>query len=822
MKEKIINFYKKRFLLIACFLCSLIFLFVLGSFYSDNFLTKTYYDKDFKSIYTKDDQKTIDKDGESVDFTYGPYINLKKGDYNVKINYQSEEDNYFDITADYGVFYLAKGKLPKESESVDAKIEVKEDKHCSGIEIRTFYKGTGRFTFESAEITKIGVFPEDVANLAGAAIFLALILFLIKSKMLNKISFFILTAFYILFFLFMWQSVMGFIAGYVTLLIFTVMFLLLDKNIDNIIKYVKGEEIISYILTSYIVSSIMFLFMSDESAGAIDFIKTVGFSNLLFLVSLFFGVLFILRLFHKRPYINYRIMFIFVLWYSIDVIFELENNIYLEIGVILILLYFMYFLFKDDKMRIMDIKMRDRTAFIILCVLFLCAFYFVAINTIYQYKVYRVVTYDFGIFAQMFENMAKTGLPVTTCERGELLSHFMIHFSPIYYLVLPFYMLFRNPEGLLWIQAFAVTSVIFPVYLVSRKFKNSPFLSLILSTAVMMLPAFISPAYIDFHENKFLAVMIFWFIYFMEKYIDTRNKKTLILIFIFEALTLMIKEDAALYMITLSLYYIIARKEYKIGLIVFLSSIIYFTAVMAFIQSGGKGLMEGHYELYYLPGQDGVVNMFVNIIQNPTFFIKNMFTERTFIFTLYMAVPLMFIPFMCKDYKNLILFIPFVFINLMTDYIYQSDIGYQYNYGTGALLVFLFILNLKDKKLNFKYTICVTAVFASVFMLYANRGGDLTRYKQYYKIQAEVYEARNDVLRKYIPEDASVAANKFIVPHLYKNYYLYTFDKDFDLSKKVDYIVIYQSDTEYINLINKDEYEPIYSDDLLIYERRKG
>lgn len=182
----------------------------------------------------------------------------------------------------------------------------------------------------------------------------------------------------------------------------------------------------------------------------------------------------------------------------------------------------------------------------------------------------------------------------------------------------------------------------------------------------------------------------------------------------------------------------------------------------------------------------------------------------------------MFIPFMCKDYKNLILFIPFVFINLMTDYIYQSDIGYQYNYGTGALLVFLFILNLKDKKLNFKYTICVTAVFASVFMLYANRGGDLTRYKQYYKIQAEVYEARNDVLRKYIPEDASVAANTFIVPHLYKNYYLYTFDKDFDLSKKVDYIVIYQSDTEYINLINKDEYEPIYSDDLLIYERRKG
>ncbi len=822
MKEKIIFFYKEKFLLTACFLCALIFLVILGSFYSENFLTKTYYDKDFKSVYTEDDQKTIDSEGESVTLTYGPYISLKKGDYNVKINYQSEGDNYFDITSDYGEIYLATGKLPKDSKYVEAKVEISEDKHCDGIEIRTFYKGNGRFTFESAEITKIGVFPEDVANLAGAAVFFAFILFLIKSKMLNKVSFFILMGFYVLFFMFMWQSVMSFIFGYGTLLIFMMMFLLLDKNINNVIKDIKGEEIISYVLTSYIISSIVFLFMSEESAAAIDFIKTVGFYNLLFFVSLFFGVLFILRLFHKKPYINYRIMFIFVLWYSIDVILKLENNIYLEIGVILILLYFMYFLFKDDKMRIIDIKMKDGTAFVILCILFLCAFYFVAVNTIYKYKIYRVATYDFGIFAQMFENMAKTGLPVTTCERGELLSHFMIHFSPIYYLVLPFYMLFRNPEGLLWIQAFAVTSVIFPVYMLSRKFKNSPFLSLILSTAVMMLPAFIAPAYVDFHENKFLAVMIFWFIYFMEKYIDTRGKKIFILIFIFEALTLMIKEDAALYTITLAIYYIIGRKEYKVGTIVLLSSLVYFTAVMAFIQSGGKGLMEGHYGLYYLPGQDGVANMFINIIQNPTFFIKNVFTERTFIFTLYMAVPLMFMPFMCKDYKNLILFIPFVFINLMTDYIYQNEIGYQYNYGTGALFAFLFILNLKDKKLNFQYTICVTAVFASVFMLYANRGEYLTKYKGDYEIQSEVYEKRDEILKEYIPEEASVAAYSFIVPHLYKNYELYTFDKDFDLSKKVDYIVVYETDDEYINLINKDEYEPIYSDDLLIYERRKG
>lgn len=60
-------------------------------------------------------------------------------------------------------------------------------------------------------------------------------------------------------------------------------------------------------------------------------------------------------------------------------------------------------------------------------------------------RYYKLCTpaFDFGIFTQMFENM-KDGLgPVTTVERNYELSHFAVHFSPAYYLMLPFYMLFR-------------------------------------------------------------------------------------------------------------------------------------------------------------------------------------------------------------------------------------------------------------------------------------------------------------------------------------------------------------------------------------------
>jgi len=823
MKEKIMIFYKEKFFLTACFLYALIFLFVLGNFYGDNFLPKVYYGKDFKSSYTKEEQKTIDEDGKDVVFTYGPYINLKKGTYIFTINYSGEGNNSFDITSKHGAVVLAKGELPKDGTSASVKTDIDENMYDSGIEIRTFYKGDGRFTFDSAEIAREGIFDADIANLAGAVIFFSIILFLVKSKMINKISFFCITALYVLFFGFMQLEFINFAIGYILLFVFTGIFLKFGNKLENTLKEIKAEEIISLLLTSYLIPSIAYLYINETAADSISisFIKTIGLPNILFSVSLFFGILSVTRIFHKRPYINYRIMFLFILWYSVKIIFKLNNNLYFAMGVILIMLYFAYFLFKDDKMKITDIKMKDTTAFILLCAAFLYTVYFVASNTVYRHKVFSTSTYDFGIFIQMFENMARSGLPVTTCERGELLSHFLIHFSPIYYLILPFYMLFRSPEGLLVIQAFAVSSVVFPVYMLSRRFKNSPFLSLVLSVAVMALPGFIAPAYFDFHENKFLAPLILWFVYFTERYTEDKKRKNLIPLFVFEALTLMVKEDAALYIIVLSLYYIIAKKEYKIGLITLFSSIIYFTAVMTFIQANGMGLMEGHYGLYYFPGQDGVLRMFMNIVQNPTFLIKNMFTDKTFVFMLYMMVPLMFIPLMCKNHKNLILLIPFVFINLMTDYGYQNDIGYQYTYGTGALLVFMFILNLKEKKLNLQYTICVTAVFASVFMLYAYKGESLTKPKNDYKENQESFEKKDNALKEYIPEDASVAAHTFILPHLYKHYELYTFDKNYDFGKQADYIVIYPTDTEYISMINEDEYKAVYSDGLLILKREE-
>ena len=90
-------------------------------------------------------------------------------------------------------------------------------------------------------------------------------------------------------------------------------------------------------------------------------------------------------------------------------------------------------------------------------------FLFVSAWTVSRVESFCAPTFDFGIFSQMFYNMKETGLPMTTVERDGLLSHFAVHMSPIYYLMLPFYCLAPTPATLQVLQAAVMTSAVLPL-----------------------------------------------------------------------------------------------------------------------------------------------------------------------------------------------------------------------------------------------------------------------------------------------------------------------------------------------------------------------
>ena len=91
-------------------------------------------------------------------------------------------------------------------------------------------------------------------------------------------------------------------------------------------------------------------------------------------------------------------------------------------------------------------------------------FLFVSAWTVGRVYSFRTPTFDFGIFSQMFYYMKKTGLPMTTVERDGILSHFAVHVSPIYYLMLPFYWLVPAPATLQVLQAAVMASSVIPLW----------------------------------------------------------------------------------------------------------------------------------------------------------------------------------------------------------------------------------------------------------------------------------------------------------------------------------------------------------------------
>lgn len=203
----------------------------------------------------------------------------------------------------------------------------------------------------------------------------------------------------------------------------------------------------------------------------------------------------------------------------------------------------------------------------------------------------KSVTFDFGIFVQMFYYMKETLIPYTTCERYELLSHFAVHFSPIYYLILPFYLLFPAQETLVIVQLLAVLSGVIPLYLMCRRKRMKGFVTLAVCAVYLLYPTLRGGLFYDFHENKFLAPLIMWLLYFFE---EENERKKKIGVVVFTVLLLMVKEDAALYTACIGLYHSLVPKDTNhrvLGFCVFGGSLIYFFLVFGFMDIDRKSVV---------------------------------------------------------------------------------------------------------------------------------------------------------------------------------------------------------------------------------------
>lgn len=423
----------------------------------------------------------------------------------------------------------------------------------------------------------------------------------------------------------------------------------------------------------------------------------------------------------------------------------------------------------------------------------------IGISCCLRYNNYWTPCYDFGIFSQMFYYMKETGLPLVTCERDGLLSHFAVHFSPIYYLLLPFYIIFPTPLTLMVGQCAITASGVVPLIKICRGRGLSNLEALAFGICFILYPAMAGGCNYYIHENNFLAPLILWLIYFTEK------EKTA-LSFVFGLSVLLIKEDAAVYVAVIALYFIFANKNYKCSVTLLLFSVLYFIGVTSYLSAFGDGVMTGRYN-NYIYDEGGLFTVIKAVVENPIYALQQCMAEQKIKYILQMLVPILFMPLCTKKASRLILLIPFILVNLMTNYRYQYDIMFQYGMGSGAILLYLSALNYSDMgrkrgKLLLSSVICSAIVFVGTFrgwLIYYKSYDDHADERKAFKQAAEL-----------IPEKASVASGTMILPNFSQRREIYQLETT---KHDAEYYILdlrYSHEEYGIEDYRSDKFEEIY------------
>ena len=468
-------------------------------------------------------------------------------------------------------------------------------------------------------------------------------------------------------------------------------------------------------------------------------------------------------------------------------------------------------------------------------------FLFVSCWTVGRVYSFSTPTFDFGIFCQMFYNMKESGLPMTTVERDGLLSHFAVHVSPIYYALLPFYWLAPTPATLQVLQAAVITSAVIPLWKIGKYHNLTGPQRTLICAMFLLYPAYSGGTSYDIHENCFLTPLLLWLFYG----IDRKNTAITATAAI---LTLMVKEDAAVYVAVIALWLIVKTvlhfKKLDIsnlitGIIMLAISLGWFFLVTGYLAKSGDGVMTYRYSNFMYDGSSSLLTVIKSVILNPMKAVYECVDIEKLWFLAMTLLPFLGLPLLTRRYERYILLIPYILVNLMSDYQYQHDIFFQYTFGSTAFLVYLAVVNLADIRINWqRVTVLAAAFIVSMACFYKVVVPKAIHYPvqavRYYGFYQNIRDALSE-----IPDGASVTATTFYTTYLSQREILYDVRYcSLEHMLETQYVVLkISADSDFkkyavneegngfenlVNLLEENGYEPYMSiEDILVIYRKK-
>ncbi len=409
--------------------------------------------------------------------------------------------------------------------------------------------------------------------------------------------------------------------------------------------------------------------------------------------------------------------------------------------------------------------------------------------TLLKHYSFNSYAWDLGIFNQAL---------YTTLFYGKLLyytadqflnpsgSYLAFHFSPILFVLLPFYAIYPSAETLLVIKSFLLALGALPLFLLAKDALKSDRAALMFAIAYLLHPAIQGSNWFDFQQQVFIPILIFFSVYFM-------NREKWKLYFLTLMLSLMISEHTTLLILALSTYYLLTSnlrriphliKKPRITREIMMLLTVILCILFFYISESIKNLFPIRPEFlevykatstYSVLGFKGgsLLSLVFYVLLNPNKSIEALLYDYPIklLYIIFLFAPLAFLPFGSKiTVVSILLLLPFLLSNYPA--YYKIGAHYPLYVITPIFLAAIDTLSKRTKR-DIESTLKIVLVASLLLIISTSPISPVSRplieqnilwYPMPRPINEDL-EALHKIL-DLIPKDASVLTQSHIFPHV--------------------------------------------------------
>ncbi len=370
------------------------------------------------------------------------------------------------------------------------------------------------------------------------------------------------------------------------------------------------------------------------------------------------------------------------------------------------------------------------------------------------------------------------------------------HFGIILVLIAPFYWLFSSPKTLLFIQVFLVGLAGLPLYWLAKEKLKSSWAGIVFLISYLSYPAIQNALLYDFHEVVLAAPFIIFALYFLEK-----NKKAPFIVFLI--LACLCQEHIALIFFMVGLYIIFVKKQKRFGLIIAVSTIIWFLLLLGVImpamsKSGEPELIKSETE-YYPSRYAWLGGSFTEVVKyiftHPGEILIYIFQFEKIRYLFYLLMPV----FSLAVFSPMALVaLPIIGINLLSSINMPYNLYFYHSAIIAPMIMVAAIFALKKHFIDSKYLhyFLVAILISSLTINYIF---SLTPWTVKYSLEdfrPTAHAKKINEVKELIPDDASLSVQHNLGSHFTQRRNIFRFPLAYN---QAEYVLLDFTDPYYNN-----------------------